>query len=468
MTDLNHANPRKRRTLAHLAYLRNGGMKLVPSILSMMLVVTCTTVTATLAYSQGGGSRGTANPVTPGTLDSPLAPKTPLVQSPPTTQPMTPEVPSEAEVLSVEVQYPKDTERRTEVALGSYVIVTLSTELPTARQTPTNKLGLFINDAFIKGLEPMPVPAQPKSVMFQLKRTDDNRDAWSVLFGHKHFGLRSRKTGDCDSNDQIAFTVGLQDGSWAAKNPKTLCLEYLPDNTSKFLVLPISFVIAIGTFILGMKSSMLRDSGDPRTDGKLGTYSLGRCQMALWFATVVFAFLFTYAVTGDTSPVPQGTLILMGIGAGTALGAAAIDQNKRTASKTDLVNWTAEKAALPQTIQDLQSKLANTQGGDPNLPVLQQQLQTAQQRLLSVSAQLAQIPSTQVAASEGFIRDVLSDVNGISFHRVQVLGWMFVFWAVFLSSLFKKVTMVDFDTTQLALMGISGSTYLGFKLQEKQ
>jgi len=28
--------------------------------------------------------------------------------------------------------------------------------------------------------------------------------------------------------------------------------------------------------------------------------------------------------------------------------------------------------------------------------------------------------------------------------------------------------MVDFDTTQLALMGVSGSTYLGFKLQEKQ
>jgi hypothetical protein len=445
--------------------------QLVPSILFTVLIVACVMFSANLAHSQAVDSHSGTNPISPATApDIPAAQKAPLVQNPPTAQNTPAKVPLEAEVLSVEVKDPKDTEHKTEVALGKYVIVTLNTELTTARQqqTPANKLGLFINDLFIKGLEPLPVPDQPKSVMFQLKRNDDNRDAWSVLFGHKHFGLRSRKTGDCASDDQIATTVGHQDGSWAAKNPKTLCLEYLPDNTSKFLILPISFVAAIGTFTLGMKSSMLRDSGDPRTDGKLGTYSLGRCQMALWFVTVVFAFLFTYAVTGDTSPIPQGTLILMGIGAGTALGAAAIDQNKRTASRTDLVNWTAEKAALPQTIQDIQSKISNIQAGDPNVPVLQQQLQTAQQRLLSVSAQLAQIPSTQVAASEGFIRDVLSDVNGISFHRVQVLGWMLVFWAVFLSSLFKKVTMVDFDTTQLALMGISGSTYLGFKLQEKQ
>ena len=81
---------------------------------------------------------------------------------------------------------------------------------------------------------------------------------------------------------------------------------------------------------------------------------------------------------------------------------------------------------------------------------------------------LKQIPSTKVAASEGIVEDLLSDVNGISFHRLQILGWTLVFWFVFMNSIFKKLTMVDFDATQLALMGISGSTYIGFKLQEKQ
>src|SRR2546429_5506406 len=39
------------------------------------------------------------------------------------------------------------------------------------------------------------------------------------------------------------------------------------------------------------------------------------------------------------------------------------------------------------------------------------------------------------------IQDLLSDENGISFHRLQVFGWTLVFWAVFVSMLFKKVTM---------------------------
>jgi len=173
-------------------------------------------------------------------------------------------------------------------------------------------------------------------------------------------------------------------------------------------------------------------------------------------------------VTGDVPAIPQGTLIPMGIGAATALGSAAIDLNKRTASKQDLANLNAESATLPQQIADLAKRIAAAQAGDANLPLWQKQLLDAQQRQLAVAGLLAAIPSTQVAPTEGIIEDLLSDANGISFHRLQVLGWTLVFWVVFLQSLFGKLTMVDFDTTQLALMGVSGSTYLGFKLQEKQ
>ena len=45
-------------------------------------------------------------------------------------------------------------------------------EVILKQQTPTNKLGLFINDLFMKGLEPMPMPEHPNWVMFQLKRND--------------------------------------------------------------------------------------------------------------------------------------------------------------------------------------------------------------------------------------------------------------------------------------------------------
>ncbi len=313
------------------------------------------------------------------------------------------------------------------------------------------------------------VPDTAVFLRFQLKQTTDNQDAWSQLLGRKSLWPSRTKKCDCGDDEKTLFTVGVEDGSWfAAADLKPLCLEFFPSWKVGWSVLPSAIIIALGTIVLGMKSSMLRDSGDPRSDGKLGTYSLGRFQMAVWFVTVVFSVLFVFAVTGDVPAIPQGTLILMGIGAATALGSAAIDLNKRTASKQDLANLTAESASLPQQISDLTKRIAAAQAGDPNLPLWQKQLLDAQQRQTVVAGLLAAIPSTQVAATEGFIEDLLSDANGISFHRLQVLGWTLVYWIVFLQSLFGKLTMVDFDATQLALMGISGSTYLGFKLQEKQ
>jgi hypothetical protein len=43
-----------------------------------------------------------------------------------------------------------------------------------------------------------------------------------------------------------------------------------------------------------------------------------------------------------------------------------------------------------------------------------------------------------------------------------------VFWTIFITSILHKVTMADFVASQLALLGISGATYLGFKVQEQK
>ncbi len=387
---------------------------------------------------------------------------------------------SEARVLKVTVVDPPECD--SEFALGKAIVFTLDKD---PRPLPTGKnLGPFLNQVLIKGLVQQWVPRdskfvdglKPESVpdtavflRFDLKQTKDNQDAWSRLLGRKNLWPKRTERCDCGDDEKTSFTLGLEDGSWfAGTNLQVKCLEFFPNPRIAWMVFLAFGIIALMTIGLGVKSSMLRDSGDPRTDGKLGTFSLARCQMALWFVTVILASLFIYGVTGDVPPIPQGTLILMGIGAGTALGAAAIDLNKRTASKQDLVNLTAESTTLPQQIADLTKRIAAAQAGDPNLPLWQKQLLDAQQRQLVVASILAAIPSTQVAPSEGIFEDLLSDENGISFHRLQVLGWTLVFWVVFLQSLFGKLTMVDFDTTQLALMGISGTTYLGFKLQEKQ
>lgn len=346
-------------------------------------------------------------------------------------------------------------------SLGNTLVVTLDNAEPLNRKgTATNPLGLFLNGLFMNGIDAVPVPNAPTAFQFQLQYTVANRDAWSQLFGCKvqNFGE------DCD----VAVTVGLKDGSvMATSSTRPLTLKFLPDLWAKFM-LGLSLALAAVTFILGRRSSMLRDSGAPRTDGKLGTYSLGRAQMALWFATIVFAFLFIYGVTGVVTPITQGALVLMGIGAGTALGASAVDQNNQTASATTRVQLTSEQLSLQNQTQALAQQIAAAQPNDPNLPALQAQQQTATQRLQAVGSQLAQTAAPQVAASEGFIRDILTDINGISFHRLQIVAWTVVLWVLFMTWLFGKLTMMDFDATQLTLMGISGGTYLGFKLNEKQ
>ena len=446
-------------------------MKILPgSILKHFRIIGSLTLAATLMHSQparsqtGAAPAATVQPTPSPSLQTPDDCPPPAADSTPAAAPAP--LPK-ATLCAIEVQDPLADHE--DVALGKFVILKLDQPWATTvklKETATNKLGLFINDFFMKGLDPTAVPGHPNQIRFQLKRTDDkdNRAAWSFLFGRKSlFGGSKSK----DSSERLTLTIGLQDGSWAAQNPQVLYLEYFPDWQS-WLVLLLSVVVVGGTIALGAKSSMLSDSGDPRADKRKGTYSLGRFQMALWFVTVVFAFLFDYAVTGDASPIPQGALILMGIGAGTALGSAAIDLNKRTASKTNLLNWTAEKGALPDQIKSLQAKIDAAQPGDTSLAPLHQQLLTTQQQLSTVTTQLDQVKSTEVSPSEGLALDLLSDENGISFHRLQVVGWTLVFWVVFVSALFKSITMVDFDTTQLALMGISGTTYLGFKLQEKQ
>jgi len=367
-------------------------------------------------------------------------------------------------IKDVRVENPQDAKSPNDFGLGKTLVVTLDKDDIKALESnniAVQKLGLFLGDQFMKGIEPVKSVdgVNADTLRFFLRGTSDNREAWDTLYKKKASGITD--------GDKVTVAVGFADRSQVGHWNGVLTLVYLPDVMSKFL-LGVAIVIVILTIILGWKTAMLRDSGAPRTDNKLGTFSLARVQMALWFGTTVFAFLFIYAVRGDAPTLTQGLLVLMGIGTGAALGAAAIDDSKKTASSADLIKLTAEQQTLQVAVVTLQLQITTLPAADPTIPALQVQLQNAQTRLQAVTAQLAQTATPQVVASENFFRDILTDVNGYSFARLQLFGWTAVFWVLFLSTLFAKITMMEFDGTQLALMGISGSTYLGFKFTEKQ
>lgn len=90
------------------------------------------------------------------------------------------------------------------------------------------------------------------------------------------------------------------------------------------------------------------------------------------------------------------------------------------------------------------------------------QLDEIRKKIINVRSALSK------PVSEGLTKDLLTDVNGVSFHRFQMLVWTIVLGFIFCAwRCFKTLRMPEFDTTLLALMGISAGTYLGFKIPER-
>jgi len=164
--------------------------------------------------------------------------------------------------------------------------------------------------------------------------------------------------------------------------------------------------------------------------------------MAFWSVIVILAFIFLYMVTWDYDTITQGTLALIGISAGTGLAGAIVDSSKNSGMAT-------EKTSL-------QTELA----GVPPADAMRQQAIT--QRLNQIRTQM------DTPLHTGFISDLLTDANGISFHRMQIFVWTIILGVIFAISVYNDLLMPDFSATLLGLMGISSGTYVGFKFPENK
>ncbi len=133
-------------------------------------------------------------------------------------------------------------------------------------------------------------------------------------------------------------------------------------------------------------------------------YSLSHVQMAIWFFVIISSWLMLYVVKHTLNTITDTLVILMGISAGTGIGGVTIDANR----------------------------------------------------------------TREVKQSQGFLRDILSDEYGISFHRFQIFAWTIVVASAFIRQVTAYMTMPEFDSSLLILMGISSGTYLGCKVSEKK
>jgi hypothetical protein len=220
--------------------------------------------------------------------------------------------------------------------------------------------------------------------------------------------------------------------------------------------------------LLASKTNVIREPGPPPAPGKKRPYNLGRAQMAFWFFLIYASYLTIWLITSALDTITSSLLALMGISAGTALGEAMIDTGKDTAQTNQFQDLTAEKQALEQSIPEAQAQLDATT--DPSTrDTLTKQLTDNRTRLGQIEQQLRTLSSQQPAkVSSGFLRDVLSDSSGYSFHRFQIFAWTIVLGIIFVSSVYNNLTMPEFSTTLLGLMGLSAGTYIGFKFPEQK
>ena len=240
------------------------------------------------------------------------------------------------------------------------------------------------------------------------------------------------------------------------------------------------FVVSlIGFLVAAKRTTIIRDSGPPKPVGgpRKRPYSLARAQVAWWFFIILGSFLFIGLVTWDIDTITSSSLVLLGIGTGTALGAAMVDANKRESSDSAIETLRPKEAQLMASIAELKTTIMSaeqiTAGADPsliaNLASKRTELATLEAQLQEVRSQLDDAASgLQKPESEGPLVDLLSDVNGVTFHRFQIVVWTVVLGLIFIYSVWTSLTMPQFSDTLLALMGISAGTYVGFKIPERQ
>ena len=175
----------------------------------------------------------------------------------------------------------------------------------------------------------------------------------------------------------------------------------------ELVLLSTIWVYVCGAFWLGTLIGLIvlaRKSSLLR-DNPGGPYSLARTQMAVWSWALVSAYFFLFVMSWDPAvDIPVSMLGLLGISATTYVAATLVDRGANAAPRQ---------------------------------------------------------------ASKGFLVDVCGG-EGVSLHRIQIIGWTVVLVFVFTVQVFTKLSIPDFNPTLLGLLGLSAGTYVGFKFPENQ
>jgi len=320
---------------------------------------------------------------------------------------------------------------------------------------------LFINSMEIDGSVPIgwQINGDVADVKFLLQRNAANNKTWNTLLGYPQIGKEFFDL-------PVIVSIGFTGKSPLATTMKVFQFVRIDPwwMTGCLMLLIAYFWILLRC---ARRTPMFRDApadltplGITGLEAGSAPFSLGKLQMAFWFSIVLSSYLFIWLITDNYELINSGTLVLIGIGAGTALGAVSIDTNKSGRTIKNIQALQAKQADLRQETDLLTASLpaAGVDGKIQYNKFLDGQLTSNIKKLIDGLK----------AGQDSFLNDILTDENGISFHRLQMVVFTVVLGLVFIYTVWETLTMPDFSATLLTMQGITAGTYLGFKIPEKQ
>lgn len=280
-----------------------------------------------------------------------------------------------------------------------------------------------------------PVDPSHQVMIFPLKRTEKCREVWTHLLGKPSFGGR-----------KVAVSLGIED-EYAIPSATYLDLEVVPRSLATGLI--VLFLVLLSGFLwLSLTTGFLRSPTSPVCTSKDKPWSLARVQAAWWFFIILMSYVFIGVITGDFSTTITGTtLVLLTIAAGTTLTSSVIDNSKNTLDQQE-----REQAAKKHVEQEI-AKLKKTHATKNH--------KTAE-ALVARNSQLSKLKGE----NEHFLVDILSDADGVCFHRFQNVVWSFFLGGVFVCAVYRELAMPQFSEALLGLMGLSAGTFVAMKNTE--
>lgn len=363
--------------------------------------------------------------------------------------------------------------------------------------TALSKLVLYLDGIALSDEKPRLHHVDKGLLEFDLVRTAESKSSWRKL-------LAKPCDPFCASSRTFSVTVGPEEEKPFASNA-TISLHVLrAEWVWTFLIaFVVLLLVLFGTD--NARKATLKLVRDNKTNKETGPYSLARLQMAGWFVLVVLVYVAFYAITGYYDVLSASVLALIGISAGTTAFAAVLDNNGHNQAQENLPKREGDRKELEEALaksinefpnlrqnlqtsqselQKLEQDIANAKKGTQQTAVVeelekkkaekkaeiekfdaeQKKQLTLRGEIESKQEEIRKLDEIINPESKGFVKDILSfGGSDTGLHRLQMIVWTIVLWAIFLIESNRMLSMPDFPGELLGLMGISAGTYVGFK-----